>query len=136
MANILNILRVVDNEPKYYEFIRLLRNDERVKQGFIQQLDITKEQQEVYMQKHAHEYWVCLCDENPCGYVGVIDGDIRVATSPDYQKLGVGVFMINFLQEKFHKDEIYAKVKIDNEASKKLFEKAGYKAKYYIYTLE
>jgi len=126
-------LKIVDNEPKYYEFIRTLRNDNRVKKGFIQQVDVTSEQQEKYMEKYKQNYWVCLYNYIPCGYVGVINGDIRVATSPEFQNKGVGLFMIKFLSTIFESDEIFAKVKVDNIESQKLFEKAGYKLKYYIY---
>ncbi len=75
-------------------------------------------------------YYICLIKEKPAGYVGVIDRDIRVATHPDFQGKGVGKFMINQLME-MHSDA-FAKVKIDNEASMKLFEACGFKKKYYI----
>ena len=69
-------------------------------------------------------------DGIPAGYVGVIDRDIRVATHPDFQGMGVGKFMINQVME-MHSDA-FAKVKIDNEASIKLFEKCGFKKVFYI----
>lgn len=127
--------KIVNNSPFYFEFIRLLRNDERVKSGFIQQEEISKEQQIEYMNKYKDNYWICLYENVPCGYVGVIDGDIRIATSPNYQNMGVGIFMLDFLKTKFRKEDIYAKIKIDNQASIKLFEKAGYKLQYYLYKL-
>ena len=59
-----------------------------------------------------------------------IDGDIRICTHPTYQKKGIGTFMIQEFSNV--KSNIYAKIKIDNIASIKAFEKAGYKKKYYI----
>ena len=82
------------------------------------------------MKLHGDKFYICLVGTKPAGYVGVIDNDIRVATHPDYQKRGVGVFMINELMKKH--PEAIAKVKLDNEASVALFEKAGFKKKYYI----
>ena len=44
-------LNLIENEKKYWEFIRILRSDERVQDGFIQNSTITKIEQEVYMEK-------------------------------------------------------------------------------------
>ena len=41
-------MEFVRNEKKYWEFIRLLRNDDRVKAGFIQQEVIERDQHEEY----------------------------------------------------------------------------------------
>ncbi|HBF34007.1 TPA: hypothetical protein DDW35_05540 [Candidatus Sumerlaeota bacterium] len=123
-------LKLVPNTHAYYDFIRMLRNDPRVQHGFIQQTQITPEEQHAYMEKYGDCYYVCLCDDQPAGYVGVIDHDIRVATHPDYQKKGVGKFMVQEIMKIF--PDAYAKIKVENEASFKLFMKAGFKVKYYI----
>ena len=44
--------------------------------------------------------------------------------------MGVGKFMINEIMKIFPKS--YAKVKIENEASLKLFESCGFEKKYYV----
>lgn len=123
-------LKLVENEPKYYEFIRNLRNDERVKSGFIQSSFITEEQQIEYMTKHHNCFRICLDNDDPVGYVGVIDNDIRIATSPSYQKRGVGKFMLQQIETVF--PGAVAKIKIENEASLKLFLSGGFKVKYYL----
>ena len=120
----------VKNKEEYWEFIRQLRNDKRVKNGFIQQDHIERENHLKYMEKYGNNFYICLIDGNPAGYVGVIDRDIRVATHPDYQGKGVGKFMINALM-KLYPDSL-AKVKIENEASLRLFESCGFAKKYYI----
>ena len=33
---------------------------------------------------------VCTLEDTPVGFVGQVDGDIRVATHPEYQGMGVG----------------------------------------------
>lgn len=123
-------LELVENFPHYWEFIRNLRNDPAVKGGFITQSHISPEAHRHHMARHANEYYVCLYEGNPAGYVGSIDNDIRVATHPDFQGKGVGRFMINELMK--IAPESYAKVKIDNSASLGLFEKCGFVRKYYI----
>ena len=120
----------IKNQEQYWEFIRQLRNDDRVKSGFIQQDYITKESHAKYMKKYGDNYYVCLIDKEPAGYVGVIDKDIRLATHPNFQGRGVGKFMIDALM-KLYPDSL-AKVKIDNEVSIRLFEKCGFKKKFYL----
>lgn len=121
----------VKKNKKYHEFIRCLRNNKDVKKGFIQQHYITKKQQSEYMKKHGKDYYVCLFNGIPAGYVGVINGDIRIATHPRFQRKGLGLFMIKSLLKK--RKRLQAKIKPDNTASIKLFKKAGFKLKYYIY---
>tara|TARA_R100000458_G_C8274679_1_gene249690 strand:- start:2103 stop:2486 length:384 start_codon:yes stop_codon:yes gene_type:complete len=123
-------MELVNNTKKYWEFIRNLRNHDDVKTGFIQQENITQFQHKMHMMLREECYYICLIDEEPAGYVGVIEKDIRVATHPDFQGRGVGKFMINELMKK-HPDA-FAKVKIDNEASMRLFKACGFKEKYYI----
>ena len=88
-------LELVPNKEGYYEFIRNLRNDDRVRDGFIQQEHISLEEQVAYMQVHESDYFICLNDETPVGYIGVIDGDIRLCTSPDHQRPGHWDFYVN-----------------------------------------
>jgi GNAT superfamily N-acetyltransferase len=82
---------------KYWEFIRVLRNDKRVLDGFIKSTYITKEMQEKYMQDYSKFYRVALLNNQPCGYVGVIEDDIRICTHPDFQGRGVGKFSLQHM---------------------------------------
>jgi len=127
-------LVLVENDPLYWEFIRELRNMDGIRQGFIQQEPITAIEQARYMLQYNNNFWVCLNVDGrrplPVGYVGVIDDDIRVASHPDHQGKGVGSFMINEIMKIC--PTAYAKVKLDNEASIKLFERCGFKKRYYL----
>jgi len=123
-------MELVKNNPRYWGFIRELRNMESVKEGFIQQEYITEIRQAEHMLKYNNNYWVCLSGGEPAGYVGVIDNDIRVATHPNFQKQGIGSFMINIIMKLF--PDAVAKVKLDNEASLKLFEKCGFEKRFYL----
>jgi len=123
---------LVECNTEYWEFVRELRNDSRVIGGFIETTYITPEMQNEYMKLHQHEYRIGLLYGKPVGYVGVIEDDIRVCTHPNYQKLGVGKFMINEAMKIW--PTAFAKVKIDNTASLKLFESCGFTQKYVILT--
>ena len=123
---------LVKCRPEYWEFVRELRNDSRVISGFIETTYITPEMQNEYMKLHQYEYRIGLLYGKPVGYVGVIEDDIRVCTHPNYQKLGVGKFMINEIMLDI--PTAFAKVKIGNTASLKLFESCGFTQKYVILT--
>ena len=123
-------LELVNNSPKYWSFIRNLRNMDNVRHGFIQQEEIDEISHATYMLQYNNNFWICLDNDEPIGYVGIIDNDIRVATHPKFQGLGVGAFMINEIMK--HNPRVVAKVKLDNEASLRLFEKCGFKKKYYL----
>ncbi len=117
-------MELVECTSEYWEFVRLLRMDERVIDGFMQTIGITSEQQIKYMSKYSHCYRIALVDGTPAGFVGVIDDDIRVCTHPDFFGMGVGKFMIKSAMAIW--PTAYAKVKLGNIASDKLFISCGF----------
>ena len=124
------MIKIVKNEKKYWNFIRNLRQNDQVSSGFIKQEIITDEAQKKYMSKNCDYFHIALYKEKPAGYVGVIENDIRVATHPDFQKLGIASAMIEYIMTRY--PDAFAKVKVENEASRKLFEKCGFQAKYFL----
>ena len=117
-------MKLIDCSAGNWDFIRKLRNDREVQAGFIESKFITKEMQSLYMMKNHMNYKICLIGDVPCGYVGVIDNDIRICTHPDYQKKGVGLFMLKKIID-YYPDAI-GKVKLNNKNSIKLFYAAGF----------
>jgi RimJ/RimL family protein N-acetyltransferase len=117
-------MELVKCTQQYWEFVRQLRMDKRVIDGFLQTQPITEEQQAKYMTDNAQHYRICLVDGKSAGYVGVIDDDIRVCTHPDFQGMGVGKFMIRCAMDIW--PTAYAKVKLGNTASDKLFLSCGF----------
>lgn len=127
-----NKFNLVECEQQYWEFVRLLRLDERVIDGFIEKMEITTEQQTAYMTKHSECFRIALLGNEPVGYFGVIEDDIRVCVHPDHQKKGIGKFLVNSCFEIW--PTALAKIKVANESSQKLFESCGYKLEYYLYS--
>jgi GNAT superfamily N-acetyltransferase len=126
-------MNLVNCNQEYWEFVRELRNDERVADGFIINAYISQEDQFAYMVKYKEFYRICLIDDIPVGYVGVIDNDIRVCTHPDFQKRGVAKFMIREVIKIW--PSALAKIKVDNIASVKLFESCGFKKNFFVFSL-
>jgi GNAT superfamily N-acetyltransferase len=117
-------MELVECKEQYWEFVRELRMDERVIDGFLKTTPITKEQQANYMSSNSQHYRIALVNRKPAGYVGVLNDDIRVCTHPDFQGLGVAKFMINECIKIW--PTAYAKVKHGNTASDKLFLSCGF----------
>lgn len=126
----INKLKLVDCTDEYWQFVRILRTDPRNISGFIKTNNITEDQQIEYMKKYSHNYKICLLDSTPVGFIGEIEGDIRVCTDHNYKNKGIAKFMVSeFL--KFNPN-IFAKIKSDNLSSLNLFESCGFKIKYFI----
>ena len=109
---------------EHWEFVRLLRTDERVVDGFVENVQITQHQQQAYMEKYSDSYRIALFNGEPAGFVGVVDDDIRVCTHPNFQGKGLGKFMIDECMKIW--PTAYAKVKLGNVASDKLFLSVGF----------
>jgi len=123
-------MEIVECTSEYWEFVRLLRTDPKTVPGFVEEVDITPEDQIKYMNKYSGNYRIALLGSVPAGFVGSINGDIRVCTHPDYQGKGLGKFMINKAMDIW--PDSFAKVKVDNKASLKLFETCGFSRKFVI----
>lgn len=132
-------MHLVKNKFKYWEYIRSLRNDPLIKDGFLVQDYITDEQQRDYMRTHNDDYYICLNVDMPVGYIGAVDNDIRLAVELQHQRKGVGAFMLTEFMK--INPQARAKVKIDNITSQSLFERCGFTCtsrdqKFYYYDFE
>jgi len=131
-------LQLIPNNPDYWEFIRVTRSDPRNLYGFIQTGEITPDQQKEYMAKYNDHYFICIENNVAVGWVGEVEGDLRFCVDYEHQGKGVGTFMLKEFTKIY--PNLTAKVKLDNVASKKAFEKAGWKLissnnKFYYYEL-
>jgi|694.fasta_scaffold09823_22 hypothetical protein len=118
------MLELRKNEEKYYNFIRILRNDPTNQKGFLDKVNISENDQKLYMDKYGDCYYVCLKDEIPCGYIGVVENDIRICVDNSFKKLGVGKFMLSEVVKIF--PDAKAKILKTNTASLNLFIKTGF----------
>lgn len=123
-------LRMEECSQEYWEFVRLLRMNAAVKDGFVEDAKISAEDQIQYMKNHALAYRVCLYDQVPCGYIGVVENDLRICVSPEFWGKGVGSFMIEQTKDIWPNPQV--KIKFSNIASINLFKKNGFTEKFVI----
>jgi len=121
-------IRPVTLNTKEWSEILNIRN--LTSHGFGNTEQIDSETHFYFMKENYHDYIVAEMKDEIVGFGGVVKDDIRVAVHPDYQKLGIGKSIISYLSIKYPK--AFAKVKIDNEASLKLFESCGFKKTWYV----
>jgi len=123
-------LKLVDCTKEYWEFVRQLRINSQNQEGFFTYAKITPEQQKSYMSVNSKLYKICLVDNIPIGYVGLINGDeITYCVDPKFQGKGIGTFMVKEFSRTF--SSIGAYVKTENIASQKVFEKLGWEKQIY-----
>lgn len=114
-------MELVPITEQYYEFVREMRMHPENTPGFLEDADITPEQQIKYMERHGKDYYICLSYNEPVGYVGVIDNDIRICTHPDFKGVGIGSFMLERIVKIY--PEATGKILEKNIASQKLFDR-------------
>ena len=123
-------LELVLCTEEYWEFVRLLRMNPINQEGFFTQANITSEQQKEFMCHNWSKYKICLVDNEPAGYIGLLHGhEITYCVHPDFHGKGIGTFMIKNFSKLF--SNIDAFVKVDNIASQKVFEKLGWEKQIY-----
>jgi GNAT superfamily N-acetyltransferase len=113
-------MELIQIKKEYYEFVREMRMHPENVAGFLEEADITPEDQIEYMKKHGKDYFIALSHGEPVGYVGVIDNDIRICTHPMYHGTGVGKFMLSEIVKLY--PQATGRILKDNVASRKLFD--------------
>ena len=117
-------MKLIENSRLYWEFIRELRYHPDNISGFVNTDLITKEDQVSYMQNHGDSYSICIENDKPIGFIGEVNGDIRLAVSPTRKNQGIGKFML----DEFMKTHPFAtaKIKLDNISSLRTFYSCGF----------
>ena len=121
-------MEIVECEVCHWDDVLEIRNENR--EGFGNSDVIPPEDHFEYMTRHSKNYLICTHLRKVIGFIGRVENDIRLSTRKEYQRRGVAKLMVESFMEKH--PAAFAKVRLDNEASLKLFEKCGFKKKYFI----
>lgn len=126
--------KVVENEPRYWEFIRELKNDDLARRNSMSPHIVKPEEHQEYMKKYQDRYYICLLDGIPVGYIGTNAQDyVSIAVISEVRGKGLGKFMLLYFHKQMKDRKLRAIVDISNEASLRLFESCGFVKKYYIF---
>jgi len=121
-------MEIVECEVCHWDDVLEIRNENR--EGFGNSDVIPPEDHFEYMTRHSKNYLICVHLKKVIGFIGHLENDIRLGTRKEHQRRGVAKLMVESFMEKY--PEAFAKIKLDNEASLKLFEKCGFKKKYFV----
>ncbi len=121
-----------------WDIILELRNN-FYKNSFYKQTGIlSKEEHYDYMEKQSKNpdffQWMAVIDENVIGYVRILDLDVNIMVSKEFQSKGMGSIILQLLEieaKKLNMSKLIGLIRVDNLASKKIFEKNNYKLKLY-----
>ena len=118
-------MKLIDNSPEHWFFIKKLRYHPENISGFVMSLVPTNYEQTAYMSEHNDDYKICLNEDGESvGFIGDVDGDIRLAVSPDHKGKGIGKFMLSeYVKISPHAT---AKVKHGNISSLRTFLSCGF----------
>jgi RimJ/RimL family protein N-acetyltransferase len=125
-------MELVNCTSEYWEFIRIIRTHPDNQKYFLTQPQISQEQQIKYMGEYSSKYKICLSNNQPIGYIGLIkENEITYCVHPDHQGKGIGTFMISEFIKIYN--SLTAFVLPENIGSNKVFEKLGF-TKHIFYT--
>jgi len=121
-----------------WDYILSLRNDFYQNSLYIQDKPLTKKEHYNYMEIQSKNpnfhQWITMMDEQIVGYIRILDSAVNIMVSKEYHGKGIGNIMLKLLEieaKKLGITKIISLIRIDNNASKKIFEKNNYKLKLY-----
>ena len=119
-----------------WDFILSLRNDFYKNSLYIQVKPLTKTEHYEYMKKQSKNtnfhQWITIMDEKIVGYIRILDNAVNIMVSKEYHGKGIGSMMLKLLEieaKKLGITKIISLIRVDNNASKKIFENNDYNLK-------
>ena len=104
---------------------------------------IEKEEHYEYLDKneknHNFHHWMIKVNGKVVGYSRILNEDVGIMIKKEYQSKGIATKALELLENEAKKNNIkklIALVKIENEESKKIFEKNSYEMKMFWYEKE
>ncbi len=131
-------LRKVNEED--WDFILKIRNEEKYRACFYNQEEISQKEHYEYLKKISKNpnffNWIICDDSKNVGYVRILNEDISIMIDLEFIGKGLGTKALKLTEIEAKKNgikKLVGRVMIDNEKSKKIFEKNNYKLLMYWY---
>lgn len=129
-----------DVKKSDWDYILKLRNEKSYRKNFVHQHTITLEEHTNFLNKQEKNlgfFNQIICYNNKdVGYIRILDNDVGIIIEKQFQNKGIGVKALLLIESKA-KDlgikKLVARIFIQNETSKKIFEDNKYELKMYWY---
>lgn len=125
---------------KDWDFILQIRNSPDFRKWFYDQHIITKKEHYRYLQKQMRNpnflNWIICYGENDAGYVRILDNDVSIMISKEYNSKGIGTKALRLVEREAKKiglKKLVGKMMIHNIASRRIFIKNRYRLLMYWY---
>ena len=126
------ILKSVERQD--WDFIYDLRTNPSSKNNFYTKKSFSKDEHYSYLSKQEQSsdffHWMIVSENQNIGYIRIFNNDISIMISRQYQNKGIGSQALEFVEKEAKTlgiNKLVGRVMLDNESSKKIFEKNGYK---------
>ena len=121
-------------ERKDWDFIYDLRTDQNYQNNFYHKNSFSLEEHYSYLSKQEQSsdffHWMIVSDNQNIGYIRILNNDISIIVSKQYQNKGIGSQALDLVEKEAKElgiNKLVGRVMLDNTSSKKIFEKNGYK---------
>jgi len=125
------ILKLVDK--KDWDFIYYLRKNKIYKDNFYTKSSFSKDEHYSYLSKQEQSsnffHWIITVEDQNVGYIRILDNDVSIMIDEKYQGKEIGQQALELMEKEAKKVGIHklvGRIMINNESSKKIFEKNGY----------
>jgi len=105
-----------------------------------QKKPIPKKEHYEYMEKQRQKsnfhQWIIMYDKKEAGYVRILDNDVGIMVDDKFQNKGIASKALNLAENEAAKlgiKKLIALIAVDNDSSKKIFEKNNYLLKQFWY---
>ncbi len=125
------ILKLVDKED--WDFIYHLRKNKIYENNFYTKSSFSKDEHYSYLSKQEQSsnffHWMITVEDQNVGYIRILENDVSIMIDKKHQGKGIGQQALELMEKEaknvgIHK--LVGRIMIDNESSKKIFEKNSY----------
>ncbi|MCV0430375.1 GNAT family N-acetyltransferase [Nitrosopumilus sp.] len=132
-------IELVPVKRENWDIILELRN-EFFQMFYKQTKPIQKDEHYAYLTENEKNqnfhHWMIKFNKKTVGYVRILNEDVGIMIKKEYQSKGIATKALELVEKEAKKESIkklIALVKIENEESKKIFEKNNFKMKMFWY---
>jgi len=127
------MIQLIEATKSDWSFILELRNgfyENFYKQTKPIELDEHTNYLESQLRNPKFHHWIIEYDDKKIGYIRILDDDVGIMLKNEFQNKGLATKALKLVEEKAKSlgiTKLIAKVKVENESSKRIFENNNFK---------